>query len=296
MNDLLTALAARPLVCDGAMGTQLLAKGLAGGECGMLWNAERPEMVRGVHEAYRQVGCDLITTNTFSGTTFALARHGLVARMAELNRAGAQNARQVAGESAWVLGDIGPFGDFLEPLGDMTAEELREIFRLQIAALVEGGADAVLVETMSDPAEVEAAVAAAKECGDLPAIATYAFQKTGDAEFRTMMGTGVEEAVERAVAAGAAIVGANCGTELSFPDYLELARQLVRAAGKTPVILQPNAGSPQILGEQTVYCATPAEMEAIVPALLQTGVRIIGGCCGTSPAHLAAMSRSVKAC
>jgi len=293
MNDLLSALAARPLVCDGAMGTQLLAKGLASGECGMLWNAECADKVRGVHEAYRQAGCDLITTNTFGGSSFALDRHGLIDRMAELNLAGAQNARQVAGDAAWVLGDVGPFGDFLEPLGEMSPEELREIFRLQIAALVEGGADAILVETMVDPAEAEVALGAAKDCGSLPLIATYAFKKTGDTEFRTIMGTSVGEAMERAIAAGAHIVGANCGTELSFPDYLELARQMVRAAGKTPVLLQPNAGSPQIVGNETVYCATPAEMAALVPALLQIGVRIIGGCCGTSPAHLAAMSRAV---
>ena len=294
MIDLLSALAARPLVCDGAMGTQLFANGLASGDCGMLWNAEYPDIVSAVHEAYRRAGCNLVTTNTFGGTSSALDRHGLMARMAELNRAGAQIAREVAGDAAWVLGDVGPFGDFLEPLGDMTVDELHAIFRAQIAALVAGGADAILVETMSDPAETEVAIAAAKDCCGLPIIATYAFQKTGPAEFRTMMGTSVEETVERSIAAGAHIVGANCGTALAFPDYMELARQLVCAAKATPVILQPNAGAPQVVGDQTVYCATPAEMAAIVAPLLDIGVRIIGGCCGTSPAHLAAMSHVVS--
>lgn len=293
MNDLLSDLALHPLVCDGAMGTQLLARGLGGGECGMLCNAERPNLVRDVHQAYRQAGCQLITSNTFGGTSSSLARHNLVARMAELNRMGAEIAREVAETSAWVLGDVGPFGDFLEPLGETTATELRAIFHAQIAALIEGGADAILVETMSDPAEAEVAIAAAKDCGSLPVIATYAFQKSGDAELRTMMGTSVEEAVDRAIAAGADIVGANCGTGLAFPDYLELACQLVRAAGKTPVILQPNAGAPQMVGDQTIYCATPTEMAKIVPALLDAGVRIVGGCCGTSPDHLAAMSRAL---
>ena len=295
MNDLLAAISTRPILCDGAMGTQLLAKGLGAGECGMLWNAERSGLVRAVHEAYRQAGCELITTNTFGGTTSALDRHGLAGRMAELNRTAAINARQAAGSAGWVLGDIGPFGDFLEPLGDMTAEELRGIFGAQIRALIEGGADAILVETMSDPAEVEVAVAAAGECGSLPVIATYAFQNSGATEFRTMMGTSVGEAMERAIAAGASIVGANCGTALAFPDYLELARQLVDAAGKTPVILQPNAGAPEVVGEATIYRATPDEMAAIVQPLLETGVRVIGGCCGTSPEHLAAMSRVVSA-
>ena len=256
----------------------------------MLWNAEYPDIVSAVHEAYRRAGCNLITTNTFEGTSYALDRHGLAGRMAELNRTGAQNARHIAGDSGWVLGDIGPFGEFLEPLGDMTATELQAIFRAQIQALIEGGADALLVETMSDPAEVEVALAAVRDCSPLPIIATYAFQKTGESEFRTMMGTSVEEAMERTAAAGAHIVGANCGTGLSFPDYLELARQMVRAAGKTPVILQPNAGAPQVVGEQTVYCATPTEMGDLVQPLLDIGVQIIGGCCGTSPDHLAAMS------
>ena len=146
---------------------------------------------------------------------------------------------------------------------------------------------------MVDPAEMEIAVAAVKDCGSLPILATFAFKKIGTTEFRTIMGTSVVEAVDRALAAGVDVVGANCGTDLSFPDYLELARQLVRAAGKTPVILQPNAGSPQFVAGQTVYCATPADMAAIVAPLLDAGVRIIGGCCGTSPAHLAAMSGKI---
>jgi len=290
MTDLLSALVSRPLLCDGAMGTQLFANGLRMNECGVLWNTKHPHIVGAVHEAYRRAGCNLVTTNTFEGSTFALERHGLAGCMAELNRAGAQNARKVAGDSGWVLGDIGPFGEFLEPLGGMSAEQLHAIFRAQAQALIEGGVDALLVETMSDPAEVEVAVAAVKDCSPLPILTTYAFQKTGKTEFRTIMGTSVEEAMQRAIAAGAHIVGANCGTGLAFPDYLELARQIVRAAGKTPVILQPNAGAPQVVGEQTLYCATPEEMATIAQSLLDTGVRIIGGCCGTTPAHLAAIS------
>jgi len=295
MNDLLAALAARPLLGDGAMGTQLFARGLGSGDCGMLWNTERAELVRSVHDAYRQAGCNLITTNTFGGTAYALALHGTgtAERMAELNRAGAQVAREVANNSAWVLGDVGPFGDFLEPLGDMEADELHSMFRAQIAALADGGVDAILIETMSDPAEMEIALSAAKEATSLPVLATYAFQKSSDGTFRTMMGITVDETVERAVAAGADIVGANCGVELSFPDYLELARQIVRSAGKTPVILQPNAGSPQIVDGETRYNATPDEMAAVVKPLLDIGVRIVGGCCGTSPTLLAAMSRKI---
>lgn len=260
----------------------------------MLWNVEHPEIVKGVHEAYRQAGCRLITTNTFVGTSYSLERHGLASRMVELNRAGARNAREIAGESCWVMGDVGPFGDFLEPLGDTTAEELLAMFQAQVAALAEGGVDAILVETMSDPAEVEIAVRAAKDAAPLPVVATYCFQKSGE-EFRTMLGTNVEEAVGRAIAAGADVIGTNCGTDLGFPDYLELARRIVLAAGETPVIIQPNAGSPQLIGGQTTYLATPEEMAAAVQPLIGEGVRIIGGCCGTTPAHLASMSRVLAA-
>ena len=288
-TDLLSELSKRPLLCDGAMGTQLLARGLDPAHCGMLWNVDAPERVRDVHAAYWAGGCQLITTNTFGGAPTSLARHALDSRVAELNRAGAAVAADIVGERGWVLGDVGPFGDFLEPFGDFTVDQLHAIFSEQIAALMAGGADAILIETMSDPAEVEVAAAAAKACGAPPIIATYAFQKTGEGEYRTMMGTGVEEVVAKAIAAGVHIVGANCGTALGFPDYLELAAQLVRAAGDTPVILQPNAGAPHLVDGNTVYRATPAEMAAIVVPLLETGVRIVGGCCGTTPEHLAAM-------
>jgi 5-methyltetrahydrofolate--homocysteine methyltransferase len=277
------------------MGTQLMARGLTSGACGMLWNLDRPAEVGGIHQAYRNAGCELITTNSFGGSRFALQRHGLAERGAELNRAAAQVARAAAGETGWVLGDVGPFGDFLEPVGDVTADELREAFQAQIAALLEGGADAVLVETMSDPAEAVVGVAAAKACNpDIPVIVTYSFQKTAPGEFRTMMGTSATEALQRAIVAGADIVGTNCGTALSLDDYVALAGQLVAAAGRTPVIVQPNAGAPQTENGQTIYQATAEEMAAAATRLLAAGVRIIGGCCGTTPALLAAMSRAVK--
>jgi 5-methyltetrahydrofolate--homocysteine methyltransferase len=295
-TKLLQEISRRPLCCDGAMGTQLFARGLASGACGMTWNVERPGDVGGIHLAYRNAGCDLITTNSFGGSRFALELHGLAGRGAELNRAAAQVARAAAGDAGWVLGDVGPFGDFLEPVGDTTEEDLRSAFQTQIAALLTGGADAILVETMSDPAEAVVGVEAAKACAaDMPVIVTYAFQKTAPGEFRTMMGTSAAEAVRRATSAGAEIVGANCGTGLSLDDYVKLAEQLVAAAGNAMVIVQPNAGSPRTENGRTVYDATPEEMAAAATRLLAAGVRIIGGCCGTTPEHLAAMSRAVRA-
>lgn len=292
---LLQELSRRPLCCDGAMGTQLFARGLAPGACGMLWNLDRPGDVGGIHTAYRIAGCDLITTNSFGGSRFALELHGLADRVAELNRAAARVARAAAGDSGWVLGDVGPFGGFLEPVGDTTPEDLRAAFRDQIAALLDGGADAILVETMGDPAEAIVGVEAAKECASkIPVIVTYAFQKTTTGEFRTHMGTTAAEAIRRATGAGAGIVGANCGTGLSLDDYVKLAEQLVAAAGNAVVIVQPNAGSPRTENGRTIYDATPAEMAVAANRLLAAGVRIIGGCCGTTPDHLAAMCRAVK--
>lgn len=293
---LLEQLSRSPLLCDGAMGTQLLERGLTSGECGMLWNVNRPADVLAVHQAYREAGCDLVTTNSFGGSRFALEKHGLADRVAELNRAAAQVARQAAGETGWVLGDVGPFGDFLEPVGDVAADDLRAAFRDQIAALIEGGADAILVETMSDPAEAIVGIEATKACdAKIAVIVTYAFQQTAPREFRTMMGTTASEAMHRAVTAGADIVGTNCGTGLSLDDYVELAKQLVAAAGDTPVIVQPNGGSPHTKNGHTIYDATPEHMATIASQLLKAGVRIVGGCCGTTPAHIAAMSRIIRA-
>ena len=294
-NDLLSELATRRLCCDGAMGTQLLARGLRGGECGMLWNVDRPADVLEIHNAYRSAGSDLITTNSFGGSSFMLNHHGLADRTEELNRAAAQIAHAAAGETGWVLGDVGPFGDFLEPVGETTPDQLRDIFQVQIEALLAGGADAILLETMSDPAEAVVGIEAAKASkAGVPVIVTYAFQKTAPDVFRTMMGTSVEEAMQRAIDSGAQIVGANCGTLLDLKDYVELAKQIVAVAGGAHVVIQPNAGSPRTEGERTVYDATPEQMASTTLQLLAAGVQIVGGCCGTTSEHLSAISRALK--
>jgi len=279
------------LTCDGAMGTQLIQRGMRIGECGMLWNAERPEDVKAVHQAYRSAGCRLITTNSFGGSRSMLARHGLGDKVAEWNRRAAELAGEVAGPDGWVIGDVGPFGDFLEPLGETTAAELEAIFREQISALVAGGADAILVETMSDPGELCAGIRAARAVTDLPVIATYAFQKSAG-EYRTMMGTKVAEAISAAYDAGANIVGANCGTDLSLADYVELAKEIVAAADGRATIMQPNAGAPHPVGDDVRYDATCEEMATLARTLRGLGIAIVGGCCGTSPEHLAAMAKA----
>lgn len=261
----------------------------------MLWNVDRASVVREIHAAYRTAGSDLITTNSFGGSSFMLKRHGLADRTEELNRAAAEIARDAVGEAGWVLGDVGPFGDFLQPIGETTPHELRDIFQRQIEALLAGGADAILLETMSDPAEVAIGIEAAKACdASVPLIVTYAFQKTASGRFRTMMGTSVEEAMRRATDAGAQIIGANCGARLDLNDYVELAKTIFAVADGAYVMIQPNAGPPRTEGERTVYDATPEQMAATTLQLVSSGVRIVGGCCGTTSDHLSAISRALR--
>lgn len=282
------------VVCDGGMGTQLMARGMTPGTCSESWNASHAADVQAIHQAYRDAGCQLLTTNTFGGTRTSLDKHGFGEQVAQLNAAGATLARQAAGEACLVLGDVGPFGDFLEPMGDTTPEQLLAIFTEQMQALKAGGADAIIIETMSDPNEVAIAIQAAKGVADWPVIATYAFAHAEAGTFRTMMGTSVRDAVTRAIEAGADVVGANCGTSLSLEDYVVLATQLVAAAGNTPVILQPNAGSPQTVDGKLIYLAKPDEMADLARKLVKAGVKVIGGCCGTNPGHLAAMAAAVR--
>jgi 5-methyltetrahydrofolate--homocysteine methyltransferase len=276
-----------PLLCDGAMGTQLQARGLLPGANGELWCIEHPNAVAAIHRDYAQAGARLITTNTFGANRAILARHGLAGRTRELNLAGARVARAGAGPDAIILGDVGPFGDFLEPVGVTTEAELQDIFTEQITALRDGGADGIIIETMADPAEAAIAVLVARQVADWPVIATFAFSRMGDGSFRTMTGATTQEVVAAMREARVDAVGANCGTSLTPPDYIALAGALVAAAQHTPVIVQPNAGSPQA-GHWVP--ADPGSMAHAVPALLAAGVKIIGGCCGTTPAHIAAMA------
>ena len=282
-------LARRPLLGDGAMGTQLQMRGLAPGACGELWNIDHADRVRQVHRGYLSAGADLLTTNTFGGTSFVLAGHGAGSRVHELNLAGAQLARETAGSRAWVLGDIGPFGGMFAPLGEASPDEVTVAFRQQAAALLEGGADIILVETMSDPFEASLAVQAAKAAGAELVIATYSFQR-GAAGFRTMMGTTVADAMAAVIAARADIVGANCGTELSLDNYVRLTAEIAAAAAGRPVIVQPNAGSPRLVDGKISYDESAAQFAAAVPRFLAAGARLVGGCCGSTPAHIAAMA------
>lgn len=286
----------KPLLCDGAMGTQLIARGLRMGSCAEQWNIERPDDVRAIHLAYVAAGCDLITTNTFGGTPLALARHGL-SNADEINRAGVRLAREAAATTGeYVLGDIGPIGELLEPYGEISLSAARDSFRKQAESLLQGGADALLIETMADPDEMAIALQACREVGgkETILIATATFGRAVAGEYRTMMGSSPLDCVTAASKAGANVVGCNCGTALTPDDYVSLATAFVQAsAGKAPVIVQPNAGAPHEREGQVSYDSTAQAMAELTKRLRATGVQVVGGCCGTSPDHLRAMRSAV---
>ncbi|HEY5031780.1 MAG TPA: homocysteine S-methyltransferase family protein [Actinomycetes bacterium] len=291
MPTLSELLASAPYVLsDGAMGTMLQEAGLDDGGAPELWNVERPEAIAAIHERYLQAGARIITTNTFGGTRPRLVMHGLEDRVHELSRAGAQIARAAAEPfGALVAGDVGPSGELLEPLGTMTAAEAQALFAEQVRGLVEGGIDLVLIETMSDLGEVEAAVRAAQEVAPgLPIIVTLSF----DTKLRTMMGVTPAAAVEALAALGVTGVGANCGRG---PGELETVMGQMAQARPDGLLLvaQSNAGLPQLVGDRFEYDARPAEMAEHALRLRALGVDIIGACCGSTPDHVHAMREAV---
>ena len=271
---------------DGAMGTLLQTRGIEPGGAAELWNVEHADTILAVHTEYAEAGARLVTTNTFGGTRARLALHGLDDRVHELNLAGAGIAREVADRfDGWVLGDVGPTGELIAPLGVMEPDEIKAMFAEQIAALAEGGADVILVETMSDLAEVQAAVGAAAEVAPgLPVAATLTFDTHG----HTMMGVSPEQAVESLATLGARIVGGNCGNgphEIG-PVMSQMAQR--RPSG-VHLIAQSNAGMPRLEGADFHYDGTPEVMAEYALRMRELGVGVIGACCGSTPAHVAAM-------
>jgi methionine synthase I (cobalamin-dependent) len=278
------------VVLDGGMGTLLQDLGLDDGGSGELWNVERPETIRDAHRSYAEAGAQLLTTNTFGGTRPRLDMHGLGDRVHELNEAAARLAREVADEHGiLVAGDLGPTGELLAPLGTMDAAEAQAIFEEQLAGLRDGGIDVVLIETMSDLAEVEAAVAAARAVvPDLPIIATLSF----DTNLHTMMGVRPASAVAALAAAGVEAVGANCGR--GPQEMAQIAAELADARPDGVLLVaQSNAGLPQVVGDHFEYDATPADMAVHAEDLRALGIDLIGACCGSTPEHTAAISKAI---
>lgn len=274
------------VVSDGAWGTFLMAKGLNPGECPELWNVTHPGKVAEIAQSYKDVGTAIVKTNSFGGSTFKLKNYGLEERCFELNKAAAAISRKVAGEELLVLASIGPTGKFLIT-GEVTEEELYECFKTQAMALAEGGADVILVETMTDLEEAKIAIKAAKENTKCEVVCTMTFDKIGEDAFVTMMGVTPEQMVTELAAAGVDALGANCGNGMD--GMIVITRQIRAVNSKIPVVIHANAGLPQYQDGKTVFPETPEMMASNFNKLVSAGANVIGGCCGTSPAHIQKM-------
>jgi 5-methyltetrahydrofolate--homocysteine methyltransferase len=314
---------------DGAMGTQLIARGIEAGACSDYLNIESPDIIFEIHQAYFRAGSDAVLTNTFGANKYALARHGLSDKVKEINTAAAKIARLAAGAGKYVLGDIGPSGDFLQPLGNLEAEELKNAFAEQAKSLSAGGGstsspsvDGFIIETMTSLDEATIAVEAVKQASrDLPVFVSFAFDRVAG-DFRTMMGVDIKSAVTKMVSLGVDAVGFNCGT-VSLDEYIILAERFAEllsnksdvavpaTAKQTPninpstslrtrlgakrvlLLAEPNAGKPELVDGRTVYKVLPEDFAA-AEKIYSAGVNIIGGCCGTTPEHIRVLAEMLQ--
>lgn len=288
MQELLRGLsAAGAVVTDGAWGTQLQERGLGVGACPDQWNLSHPERVEEVPRAYVEAGSQIILTNTFGANRFTLARHGLADKVAEINRAGVEISRRAAAGKAKVFASVGPTGIMLM-MGAVSPEEVQAAFEIQCRAIAEAGADAIVLETFSDPAEIVLAVAAARKTG-LPVVACMTFDSGKDHD-RTLMGTTPEQAAQKLTEAGADAIGSNCGQGIE--GFVKITARL-KAATDRPIWIKANAGLPEMIDGRAVYAQTPEKFAAVVPSLLEAGASFVGGCCGTTPEFIRAVRRRV---
>ncbi|HEY7970436.1 MAG TPA: homocysteine S-methyltransferase family protein [Candidatus Limnocylindrales bacterium] len=281
-----------PILADGAMGTMLFAAGLQFGDPPEAWNVMHPDVVRRIERGYVEAGSRIILTNTFGGNRLRLRLHGLDKRVDELNRTAAILLRaevDAAGGDALVAGDIGPSGEIMAPLGTLEEDEAVDVFAEQAAALVAGGADLIWIETMSHLAEITAAIRGARQASPtIPIIATMTFDTRG----YTMMGVSPEQAARALLAAGADAIGGNCG---NGPDeLLPVIERMHAVAPDAVLVAKSNAGMPELVDLQAVYRADPATMAESARDFRRAGARIIGACCGSTPAHLAAMAEMLR--
>ncbi|HOQ06557.1 MAG TPA: homocysteine S-methyltransferase family protein [Clostridiales bacterium] len=277
----------RILIHDGSKGYMLQRMGLKGGESGEFWNLTNQDAVRAVHRAYLEAGSDVVQTNTFPGNRLHLERFGLGDKTYEINYWGARLAREAAGSRAYVSASVGPTGSLMEPLGDLSFEKACEIYREQVKALVDGGADIINFETFTDLSELRAAYLAARDVTDLPVICSLAFENNG----RTLMGTDPFIAVTVLKSLGADMVGVNC----SFgPEHMTGIVESMYKAGGGYLSVKPNAGLPTVSGDTVTYHETPEHFADLAAAFVSYGARLIGGCCGTTPDFIRALREKLS--
>ena len=278
------------LVTDGATGTELARRGLAADPAYEVWNIESPDDVRAVAASYVAAGADIILTNTLGGTRIKLEKAGLADRTVDINRRAAEIAKEAGGDRALVFASVGPTGELVEPLGELAAEAAVAAFAEQVRALVAGGVDGFCIESFSDLVEAKAALQAVRENSKLPTVVSLTFEK-GARGYATMMCVTPERAAKELEAAGADVVGANCG--VGSAQAVDIAR-LMKSATKLPLWIKPNAGLPQLIGGKTVFPESPEEFVANVRKIVAAGAKFVGGCCGSTPAHIRLLARSLR--
>jgi 5-methyltetrahydrofolate--homocysteine methyltransferase len=275
------------LVADGATGTMLQAAGLSEGTAPESWNLTHPEKILDLHRANLEAGSQIILTNSFGGSRFRLGKKGLQDKVHEVNRAAAALAKEAAGQEAFVAGSMGPTGELMKPLGTLSYVVAVEAFAEQAEALAEGGVDAILVETMSDLNEAKAAIVGTKQVTDLPILCTLSF----DTQRHTMMGVSPRRAAKEMWPLGLVAIGGNCGKTLD--DMEEVLRQMGKAVPEATLMAKPNAGLPRLVDGQAVYDVAPQVMAEYALRYAELGAKIIGGCCGSTPAHIKAMAAAL---
>lgn len=281
----------RTIISDGAWGTLLQEKGLKPGECPELWNIEHSDAVLEIAREYIEAGSDAIETNSFGANCFKLKSFGLEDRVYEINKRAAEISRKAAGLDKYVLGSIGPTGEILM-MGDVTENELYDAFKEQAIGLFDGGADALVIETMTALDEAEIAIRAARENTPCEVICTMTFDQLVTDEFRTMMGVSPAEMVTSLKAAGAHIVGANCSNGIE--GMIRITKEIRLEDKDIPVLIHANAGLPILQGTSTIFPETPEIMAKFAPNLIKAGANIIGGCCGTTPGHIRKLVEVLK--
>src|SRR5437899_3863584 len=288
-GDLLTRLQKSPVLCDGAMGTLLYAKGIFINRCYDELNLSQPDLIRGVHHEYLQAGAEIIETNTFGANSFRLARHGMVARVHDINLAGARVAREAAKSfDVWVAGSVGPLGIRIEPLGKTSFEEARTAFREQIAALIEGGVDLLILETFGYLEELHQAILAARDVNPrIPVVA----QVTIDEDGNCLDGSDPETFTAKLEEWGADVIGCNCSVG---PVAMLDAIERVHAVTSLPLAAQPNAGVPRSVEGRNIYLCSPEYMASYARKFVAAGVRLVGGCCGSTPEHMRVMKAAMR--
>src|ERR1700720_2848747 len=288
-SDLLARLKQSPVLCDGATGTLLYAKGIFINRCYDELNVSQPELIRDLHHQYMQAGAEIIETNTFGGNSFRLARHSMASQVREINRAGVSLAKEGAKSfDVWVAGSVGPLGVRIEPLGKTSFEEVRAAFREQIAALVEGGVDLLMLETFGYVEELHQAILAARDVNPkIPVVAHVTIDEDGNC----LDGSTPESFTPRIEAWGADVIGCNCSVgPVAMLDVIERVRTLT----SLPLAAQPNAGMPRSVEGRNIYLCSPEYMASYARKFIAAGVRLVGGCCGTTPEHIRVMKSALR--